>query len=136
MVSVINALLDKDRTLNHGPITQQEILEKVRTAHWKERMGSNGYKGRRGLPLEVLGQVVKASLDAYEINYHALEIVQARGEKDLSLAIRATLLSRLKQFETQGNCLIIAHFDQGSFLQELNIPHISPVGDLIPSPTR
>jgi Phytochelatin synthase len=132
VVSVINALLDKNKPLNHGPITQQEILEKVRTAHWKERMGTNGYKGRRGLPLEVLGQVVKASLDAYEINYHALEIVQARGEKDLSPAIRATLVSRLKQFETRGNCLIIAHFDQGSFLQELNIPHISPVGGFDP----
>ena len=62
-------------------------------------MGTNGYKGRRGLPLTVLGQVVKASLDAYEINYLSLEIVQAQGEKDQSSPIRATLLSQLKQFE-------------------------------------
>jgi hypothetical protein len=131
VVSVVNAILEKNKNLNHGPITQQEILEKVRTAHWKERMGTNGYKGRRGLPLKVLGQVLKASLDAYDIGYHSLEIVQARGARDSSLP-RANLLSRLKQFETQGDCLIIAHFDQGCFLQELNIPHISPVGGFNP----
>lgn len=131
VVSVVNAILEKDKTLNHSPITQQEMLKKVQTAHWKERMGTNGYKGRRGLPLEVLGQVVKASLDAYDIGYHSLEIVQARGARDASLP-RASLLSRLKRFETRGDCLIIAHFDQGCFLQELNIPHISPVGEFDP----
>ncbi len=131
VVSVVNAILEISETLNHGPITQQEILEKVKTAHWKERMGTNGYKGRRGLPLEVLGQVVKASLAAYGINYHSLEIVQTEGGRGPSLP-RTSLLSRLKQFETQGDCLIIAHFDQGCFVQELNIPHISPVGGFDP----
>lgn len=132
VVSVVNAILDKTKALDHGPITQREILEKVKAAHWKERMGTNGYNGRRGLPLDVLGQVVKASLDAYNIHYHCLEIVQAQGGREASLPVRASLLSRLKQFETQGNCLIIAHFDQGSFVPELNIPHISPVGGFDP----
>lgn len=132
VVCVINAILDKTNGLNHGPITQQDILEKVRTAHWKERMGANGYKGRRGLPLEVLGQVVNASLNAYGIHYKSFQIVRARGEKNASHIVRRDLLSRLEQFETQGNCLIIAHFDQGCFLQELNIPHISPVGGFDP----
>ncbi len=131
VVCVVNAILEKTGTLNHSPITQQEILEKVRTAHWKERMGDNGYKGRRGLPLEVLGQVVKASLDAYGINYHILETIQTQGEKNASQP-RKNLLSRLKTFETQGDCLIIAHFDQGCFVRELNIPHISPVGGFDP----
>ncbi|MCP3941448.1 MAG: phytochelatin synthase [Desulfobacteraceae bacterium] len=128
VVSVINAILETTNTLPHTPVTQQDILEKVRAAHWKERMGTNGYKGRRGLPLEVLGQVVKASLDAYKINYNSLEIVQAKREEKSSRSIQKILLSRLAQFETQGNCLIIAHFDQGSFIRDLNIPHISPVG--------
>ncbi len=126
VVCVVNAILEKTNAPNHLPITQQEILEKVRTAHWKERMGDNGYKGRRGLPLEVLGQVVKTSLEAYNIHYHLLEIVQAQGIH--SSHIQQTLLSRLEQFESRGDCLIIAHFDQGCFVRELNIPHISPVG--------
>ena len=132
VVCVVNAILERTGSIDHPPITQQEILEKVRTAHWKERMGDNGFNGRRGLPLEVLGQVVKASLDSYGINYHFLEIVQARGGRESSLPIRGSLLSRLKNFETQGNCLIIAHFDQGCFVRELNIPHISPVGGFDP----
>ena len=132
VVCVVNAILKKSNRLTHAPITQQEILETVKSAHWKERMGDSGYKGRRGLPLPVLGQVVKASLDAYDIPYHLVEIVQARGGEK-TRAIRASLLSRLEQFETQGNCLIIAHFDQGCFVRELNIPHISPVGGFDPA---
>jgi len=132
VVSIINAILQKNRLLNLTPITQEKILEKVRTAHWKERMGTKGYRGKRGLPLTVLAQVVKASLEAYGIDYQYLETVQAQRGDKLSNPIRKTLLARLKQFETQGNCLILAHFDQGSFVRELNIPHISPVGGFDP----
>lgn len=127
VVCVVNALLEQNQALGQDPITQEEILERVKTAHWKERMGPNGYKGRRGLPLEVLGQVVQAGLEAYEIPFLSLEIVQAQGG-DAAGPIEKKLLSRLEQFETLGNCLIIAHFDQGCFVQDLNIPHISPVG--------
>jgi len=132
VVCIINAIIQKDRSLNLPPITQQEILEKVRVAHWKERMGNKGYRGRRGLPLTVLAKVVKASLGAYGIDYKYLDTVQAQRSDKLSRPIRETLLKRLKQFETMGNCLIIAHFDQGSFVRELNIPHISPVGGFDP----
>ncbi|MBU0970953.1 MAG: phytochelatin synthase family protein [Proteobacteria bacterium] len=135
VVCVVNAILETTKTLNFRPITQQQILEKVRTAHWKERMGANGYKGRRGLPLEVLSQVVAESLKAYGIRYKSTEFVRARGKK-ASQPIRQRLLSRLEQFETQGNCLIIAHFDQGCFIPDLNIPHISPVGGFDPVTQR
>ena len=128
VVGVVNAILQKDRPLNLTPITQQEILERVNAGHWKERMGENGYHGRRGLPLAVLAQVVKASLDVYAINYKSVETVQAERPGRLSRSIRETLVARLIRFEQQGDCLIIAHFDQGSFVQDLNIPHISPVG--------
>jgi hypothetical protein len=128
VVCAVNAILETTSGLNHASVTQQEILEKVRTAHWKERMEDKGYKGRRGLPLMVLGQVVKTSLDAYGISCQSLEIVQAQRESGSSQPLWNQLLARLEQFESQGNCLIIAHFDQGSFVQDLNIPHISPVG--------
>jgi len=49
IVAVANTLLDSAGKLNGHPVTQQAILEKVKTAHWKERMGDNGYKGRRGI---------------------------------------------------------------------------------------
>ena len=49
-----------------------------------------------------------------------------------SKAIKQVLRNRLEQFEKKGNCLIISHFDQGSFLPDLHIPHISPVGGFDP----
>lgn len=128
--SVVNILLAQKGALNGTPVTQQDLLDTVTTAHWKERMSNEGYKGRRGLPLTTLGQVVEGSLKAYGLGYHSIEIVQAKGNDS---QIRQTLRSRLHAFETQGNCLIISHFDQGSFLPELHIPHISPVGGFDPA---
>lgn len=133
VVSVINVLLEKQGISPASPITQQELLETVRAAHWKERMSDNGYKGRRGLPLPVLGEVVKGSLDTYNIQYKSVEIVQVSADPVKSEALKQTLRIRLEQFETRGDCLMIAHFDQGSVLPELHIPHISPVGGFDPA---
>ena len=125
---VVNTLLEIQGKQPATPVTQHQLLDRVKTAHWKERMSDGGYKGKRGLPIDVLGDVVKQSLKVYNINYSAVEIVWAdlkkRGVQELKQALR----DRLHQFETDGSCLIIAHFDQGSFLPEFHIPHISPVG--------
>ncbi|WP_299983349.1 phytochelatin synthase family protein [Desulfobacula sp.] len=132
IVSVVNTLLEKGGSLNGPPVTQQDLLEKVETAHWKERMSDTGYKGRRGLPLHTLGQVVKVSLNAYKIPYQSVETVQAKSDPAKSKEIKQILRNRLEQFEKKGNCLILSHFDQGSFIQDLHIPHISPVGGFDP----
>ncbi|MBF0119376.1 MAG: phytochelatin synthase [Desulfobacterales bacterium] len=127
VVSVINAIIEQQMN-KHVLVTQKAILEKVKTANWKKRMSEKGDNGKRGLPLSVLGEVLKDSLDAYGINYKAIEIVQASKDYDKAQKIKNKLLTRLIEFERKGNCLIIAHFDQGAFVQTLNIPHISPVG--------
>ena len=80
-------------------------------------MSDNGYNGRRGLPLDTLGQVVKASLNAWNIDYQSVEIVQVTRDPVKSEKARHLLRSRLEQFETRGNCLIISHFDQGCYVQ-------------------
>ena len=127
VVSVINAI-KRCETPDFTPITQMEILETVKTGHWKERMSGNGYNGRRGLPLLLLGKIVKSSLDAYRINYKSVTICQATKNHKQSETIRQDLLTRLEKFESRGNCIVIAHFDQGALVPTLNIPHISPVG--------
>jgi len=127
---VVNVLLAG--TGYKTPVTQQDLLEKVRTAHWKERMSDEGYKGRRGLPLQTLGQVVESSLQAYKIPYQFVETVQATRDQKKAKKVRQVLVDRLMQFEEKGDCLIISHFDQGRFLPELHIPHISPVGGFDP----
>lgn len=127
VVTVVNAI----REIQEGnivPISQMDILEKVRTGNWKERMSEKGDNGKRGLPLPLLGEIVKSSLDAYGIRYERIEITGAPENRLQKEKIITALKSRLSDFETKGDCLIIAHFDQGSFLRTLNIPHISPVG--------
>lgn len=66
VVSIVNALKEKQGD-NFVPISQMDILEKVRTGKWKERMSEKGDNGKRGLPLPLLGEIVKGSLDAYGI---------------------------------------------------------------------
>ncbi len=128
VVSVVNAVRDMQIDKSVPTITQMDILEKVRTGNWKERMSAKGDNGKRGLPLPLLGEIVKSSLDAYGIRYEKLEIVGAPGSRLQKGKILRELKSRLSDFETKGNCIIIAHFDQGALLRTLNIPHISPVG--------
>jgi len=132
VVSVVNTLLDRQGMLNSTPVTQQDLLERVNAAHWKERMSDNGYKGRRGLPLNVLGQVVSASLTACKIYYQSVEIIQATNDPSNAKTVKHSLQKRLEQFETKGDCVIISHFDQGSFIPDFHIPHISPVGGFDP----
>ena len=127
IVSAVNAIRD-EQVEKPVSVSQMDILQKVRAAHWKERMSENGHNGKRGLPLPVLGDVVKSSLDAYGIVYKAVETIQAQKNADRSKEIREVLWNRLHDFEKKGNCLIIAHFDQGAYVPALNIPHISPVG--------
>jgi hypothetical protein len=132
IVSVVNTLLDKQGRLNTPVVTQQDLLEKVKAAHWKERMSATGYNGQRGLPLNALHQVVESSLNAYNIPCQSVEMVQTTGDPVRSKQIKQLLRQRLGQFEKKGNCLILSHFDQGSFLRDLHIPHISPVGGFDP----
>jgi len=126
IVSVINAI-KAEQDDNPAPISQMDILEKVDTANWKERMGENGDNGRRGLPLTLLGMVVKSSLDAYGVRYKAIETVPARSTGQ-SAKIKEDLWKRLRNFEKSGGGVILAHFDQGVYVRALHIPHISPVG--------
>lgn len=127
VVSVINAIKAVEKSLV-DPITQKQILDAVKTGHWKERMSPNGHNGRRGLPLPLLDKIVKSSLDVYGIDYEFVETVQTIKDPIQSNTLKQVLRSRLKRFETRGDCLIIAHFDQGAMVRTLNIPHISPVG--------
>lgn len=130
VVNVVNTLLELNHSLPSPPLTQQKILETVRTAHWKERMEPGGYRGRRGLPIHVLGEITRSALQTYTIPVASIETVQAGRENPEKF--QNTLEKRLVEFETQGRCILIAHFDQGSFVRDLNIPHISPVGGFDP----
>ncbi len=130
-VASVVSCLNAARALTNGtaaPVSQADILDRVTTGHWKERMGDGGYRGRRGLPLPLLGRVVADSFKAYGIRLQGVDVVQTPGNPSRRSHVKTTLKKRLRDFDRSGNSLIIAHFDQGSLVPALNIPHISPVG--------
>jgi len=127
VVSCINAVRFVENGANN-PIDQTGILDRVTTGHWKARMSDGGYRGRRGLPLPLLGRVVRDSLLAYGLKVQHVDVVRTPRTIPRGSALRAALKKRLRDFDRHGRGLIIAHFDQGSLVPTLNIPHISPVG--------
>lgn len=129
---VVNTLLENQGRMPARPVTQKDLLNRVTAAHWKQRMGPDGYRGRRGLPLPVLGEVVKASLYVFHIAHGGVDVVPATRDPEKTAAFLQILKSRLERFERTGDGIIIAHFDQGSLIPDLNIPHISPVGGFDP----
>jgi len=127
VAACINAIREINQ-INSPPVDQQDILARVKTGNWQERMTDNGFRGRRGLPLPLLGEIVRESFAVFNIGIKKVETVQAVRNPAAALGIKQTLRQRLIGFEKEGRALLIAHFDQGSFLRTLNIPHISPVG--------
>jgi hypothetical protein len=125
VVNAVAAVQGKRRP----PVTQAQLLDAVPTGHWKERMHPGGYRGRRGLPLPLLTRVVEDSLAARGLRYRRVIGVQAaKPATPGGRKIAADLRAWLHRFETRGDVLVIAHFDQGETLAGLHIPHISPVG--------
>ncbi len=127
VATVVNALEEVIHG-TAGEITQMDLLDNVKTGNWKKRMSPEGDGGKRGLPLGLFGDVVRGSLEAFQIPFASIEIVDPRGGPLSVQEKKETLRNRLHEFETLGNGLVIAHFDQGAFIPELGIPHISPVG--------
>jgi hypothetical protein len=128
-VASVATLLNAIRAVSgagDAPITQQALLDRVHCGHWKQRMRPEGHKGRRGLPLRVLGAVTAASLKAYGIRPLNMAVVPTPSRR--ARAIRARLRQRLVRFEERGDCALLAHFNQGALVPALSIPHISPVG--------
>lgn len=134
VVNAVNALLDINGLLDgKKPITQMDILDRVQAANWKKRMSPGGDNGRRGLPLSMLGEVVKESLTVYGIPHRCVKTVQTVKESGKAKILKQELLSHLMDYDPKGRALIIAHFNQGLFVKALQIPHISPVGAFDPN---
>lgn len=128
VASAVNALKERQNSLTHPPLTQQDLLDDITTANWKKRMSEGGDNGKRGLPLFMLGDVVKSSLDFYGVHYSSVSTIQVSKDPKRADGFKRDLLSHLHEFDPKGKALIIAHFNQGSYIKALQIPHISPVG--------
>jgi hypothetical protein len=129
VATVLNtACLLSSKKGKKAPITQAEILETVDVVHWKERVSSKGYSGRRGLPIEILGVAVEGSFKAFNIPYKRVDVVALYpGMPEIGKQMDE-LKQRLVRFEKIRDTFLIAHFNQGIFTGGIHLPHISPVG--------
>ncbi len=128
IVSVLNSVMDDQEILPDKVLTQHDILEKIKKHKWKKRMSPEEDNGKRGLPLYMLGDIVRSCFDTCKIEYKSIKTVQADRNPENQKKIKNLLLERLKNFEKNGSCLIIAHFNQGKYVETIQLPHISPVG--------
>lgn len=63
VATVVNAL--GEGIGQAGEIIQMDLIDKVKTGNWKKRVNPEGDNGKRGLPLALLGEVVRGSLEAF-----------------------------------------------------------------------
>ena len=106
--AIIDALCQEgDRRF--GRAVDRGAGDRVTTGHWKERMHDGGYHGRRGLPLPLLGQVVKDSLAAYDLTVRSVDITQTPKNEPQGSPLRTRLKKRLREFDRRGSGLLIAH---------------------------
>ena len=82
---------------------------------------------QRARSLIVINEVIRG-FPCWLITVRSVEVVQTPKNAPQRSPVRTTLKKRLREFDRHGSGLIIAHFDQGSLVPTLNIPHISPVG--------
>jgi hypothetical protein len=127
VATVINALGEVTRGRADN-VTQLELLDRVEAGNWKKRMSPEGDDGKHGMPFGLFGEVVRGSIDAFRIPVRSVESVDLRNSTLSEREKKELLRRRLEDFETLGNGVIIIHFDQGAYVPDLNIPHISPVG--------
>jgi hypothetical protein len=107
------------------PSVRTDILDRVTTGHWKERMSDGGYHGRRGLPLPLLGQVVKDSISALPAEGSGSGHRPDTQNQPPGIGPSENAEKTLRDFDRHGSGLIIAHFDQGPWSHLEYPPHIA-----------
>ena len=133
VTTILNAMfILLNRKPDFGGITQEKILEKVRAVNWAERISREGFRNRRGLPIEELGIVLKNSLEQFDIPYKTFAVVPLGKDLPNISDLEEELFQRAVKLGSIGKCFIVAHFNQGIFVKGLHLPHISPVGAVNP----
>jgi hypothetical protein len=134
---VLNSILagmNKMQMIN--PIDQEQLLSKVRTANWRERVSIPGFHGKHGLSVIELGMVVQAALKAFKIQYKKINTTLLHERLKNPEEEKTRLFSLLMKICAENNQYIIAHFTQGVFIGDWFGGHISPVGSFDPETRR
>ena len=117
---------------NTVPVTKDELLAKVRVAHWREKVETKGFHGRHGLSVNELGKAMEAALKTYSIQYSDFIVVRIHPEMEEPLEEKERLLALLSRMPEDEGLYLIAHFTQGVYVGDWFGGHISPVGAFHP----
>jgi len=106
---------------------QSKLIDDVKAAHWKEHVTGDGWKGRRGLTLAELADVVTDALQIYGITGWTVSL---RSFQDITPETIGELRAILKTNEASTDDFVMLHFLQDRLTDDPGGPyaHISPVG--------
>ena len=126
---VLNAIArtQGDLRASDANYQQSKLIDDVKAAHWKEHVTGNGWKGRAGLTLAELEEVVLDTFKTYGIKGWT---VSRRSFKDATPKALGELRAILEANEASANDFVILHFLQDRLTNDPGGPyaHISPVG--------
>jgi len=134
VLNTILARLNNFQVIN--PIDQEQLLSKVHTANWRERVSLAGFHNKHGLSIMQLGMVVESALKAFKIPYKKVNTTPVHGKLKNLEKEKASLFSQLMKLSTDQNHYMIAHFTQGVYTGDWFGGHISPVGSFDPDTRR
>lgn len=101
-------------------ISQAEVLEKVKTLQWKERVTLDSGLKTKGVHLEQISEIVQAAAEVYKLELAQAEILRPSS--------RAEIEKVLQQNEKNPDDFLIANFSQKSFTDDSEVGHFAPVG--------
>jgi hypothetical protein len=134
---VLNTILaGMNKIQMSNPIDQEQLLLKVPTANWREKVSISGFHGKHGLSIQELGMVVKAALKTFKISYKKINTIPIHERLKNLEEEKSRLFSFLVKLCTEKNHYIIAHFTQGVYTGDWFGGHISPVGSFDPENRR
>lgn len=117
---------------NFRQITQQELLAAVDAVHWRERLSRKGYNGRHGVTITDLKIICKAALNAYEISYETVDVLQLNETMPDLNAKKDQVHRQLSQMSASEDEFILAYFTQGELVGNWFGSHVSPLGSFDP----
>ncbi len=126
---VLNAIARtrEDLRASDANFQQAGVVEKVKAAHWKERVTAGGWNGRVGLTLAELEEAVRGALATYGITDWTTSL---RSFPAADAAALSELRSILSANEASDRDFVLLHFLQDGLTADPGGPyaHISPVG--------
>lgn len=119
------AKFGQPKTSDDKVILQAELLDKVKSDHWKARLSEPGHQGKHGVELDRLGRVVKAAFHAYGFPRASVKVVHVDRA---DAAAKKELLRVLTQNESSKKDFVIANFNQQVFTDDADAGHVAPIG--------